>query len=136
MHKYFWIYRNRRNKNSLSLNLTSYTIEINGWAYKLLLLLKEPVIFGIKLHYLVQFYLSSLPPDAQKLGKIIRQHWEIENRVHWVLDMNFDEDACRIRSGHGPHNIALIRRLALNMLRQETTLKRSLRQKHASSCDG
>ena len=43
--------------------------------------------------------------------------------------MNFNEDACRIRCGHSPHNIALIRRLALNMLRQETTLKRSLRQK-------
>ena len=82
-----------------------------------------------KITHEVQFYLSSLPPDAQKLGKIIRQHWEIENQVHWVLDMNFDEDACRIRSGHSPHNIALIRRLALNMLRQETTLKRSLRQK-------
>jgi len=77
----------------------------------------------------VQFYLSSLPADAAILGKIIRQHWEIENQVHWVLDVTFNEDYCRIRSGHSPHNFALLRRLALNALRQETTLKRSLRQK-------
>ena len=69
----------------------------------------------------VQFYLSSLPPNAQKLGKIIRQHWEIENQVHWILDMNFDEDKCRIRSGKSPHNFSLLRRLALNMLRLENT---------------
>ncbi|MBP0022008.1 MAG: ISAs1 family transposase [Cyanobacteria bacterium SBLK] len=77
----------------------------------------------------VQFYLSSLPADAAILGKIIRQHWEIENQVHWVLDVIFHEDSCRIRSGHSPRNFALLRRLALNALRQETTLKRSLRQK-------
>ena len=77
----------------------------------------------------LQFYLSSLPPDARVLGKIIRQHWGIENQVHWTLDVTFNEDSCRIRSGHSPQNFALLRRLALNALRQETTLKRSLRQK-------
>ncbi len=77
----------------------------------------------------VQFYLSSLPANASLLGKIIRQHWGIENPVHWVLDVTFNEDSCRIRSGHSPHNLSLLRRWALNVLRQETTLRRSLRPK-------
>ena len=82
-----------------------------------------------KITHEVNFYLSSLPADAQFLGRIIRQHWGIENQVHWVLDVTFREDGCRIRSGYSPHNFALLRRLALNALRQETTLQRSLRQK-------
>jgi len=82
-----------------------------------------------KMIHEVNFYLSSLPADAKVLGKIIRQHWGIENQVHWVLDVTFHEDQCRIRSGRSPQNFALLRRLALNALRQEATLKRSLRQK-------
>jgi predicted transposase YbfD/YdcC len=77
----------------------------------------------------VQFYLTSLPTDAQRLGRAIRQHWGIENQVHWTLDVTFGEDQCRIRSFHSPRNFALLRRLALNALNQEKTIKRSLRQK-------
>lgn len=77
----------------------------------------------------LQFYLSSLPVDAQLNGRAIRQHWGIENQVHWSLDVTFNEDKSRIRSFHSPQNFALIRRLALNAVNTETTLKRSLRQK-------
>ena len=77
----------------------------------------------------VQFYLTSLPADAQVLGRAIRQHWTIENQVHWTLDVTFHEDKCRIRSGHSPRNFAILRRMALNALNQEKTLQRSLRQK-------
>lgn len=77
----------------------------------------------------VQFYLTSLPADAQVLGGAIRQHWGIENQVHWTLDVTFNEDQCRIRSFHSPQNFALLRRIALNALNQEKTLQRSLRQK-------
>ncbi len=82
-----------------------------------------------KVTHEVQFYLSSLPADAQNLGSAIRTHWGIENQVHWTLDVTFGEDRCRIRSCHAPHNFALLRRMALNALNLETTLKRSLRQK-------
>ena len=82
-----------------------------------------------KVTHEVQFYLSSLPADAQNLGNAIRTHWGIENQVHWTLDVTFNEDRCRIRSCHSPRNLALLRRMALNALNQETTLKRSLRQK-------
>ena len=77
----------------------------------------------------VQFYLSSLPVDAQLNGRVIRQHWSIENQEHWVLDVTFNEDRSRIRSLNSPRNLAVIRRMSLNAVNQETTLKRSLRQK-------
>lgn len=77
----------------------------------------------------VMFYLSSLPPDAQQLGKVIRQHWSIENQLHWVLDVTFGEDACRIRTGNAPLNMALLKRWSINLLNQETSFKRSTRQK-------
>jgi predicted transposase YbfD/YdcC len=77
----------------------------------------------------MMFYLSSLPPFAQRLGKAIRQHWSIENQLHWVLDVTFGEDACRIRTGNAPDNLALLKRWSLNLLNQETSFKRSTRQK-------
>lgn len=77
----------------------------------------------------IQFYLSSLPPDAALNGRVIRQHWGIENQLHWTLDVNWHEDQCRVRSFHSPRNLALLRRIALNALNQETTVRRSLRQK-------
>ncbi len=77
----------------------------------------------------VQFYITSLPSDANKIGSAIRQHWGIENSVHWTLDVTFHEDECRIRSLHSPQNFALLRRIALNALERETSFRRSIRQK-------
>jgi len=77
----------------------------------------------------VQFYLTSLPCDALKIAGAIRTHWGIENQLHWVLDVTFGEDACRIRTGHSPENFSLMRRMAISLLNQETSTKRSLRQK-------
>jgi predicted transposase YbfD/YdcC len=77
----------------------------------------------------IQFYLSSLAADDPRSTTVIRQHWSIENSQHWVLDVTFGEDACRVRSLHAPHNLALLRRFALNALNRETSSKRSLKQK-------
>ena len=66
-----------------------------------------------------RYYLSSLPPDAAVLGQAIRAHWGIENRLHWVLDVAFREDDSRFRSGDGPENLAIVRHVALNLLRRE-----------------
>ena len=56
-----------------------------------------------------------------------RSHWGIENKVHWVLDITFREDDCRIRKGNGAENFAVLRHIALNLLRRETSTKLSLR---------
>lgn len=77
----------------------------------------------------VMFYLSSLPCDAVLIGRAIRAHWGIENQLHWVLDVTFKEDASRIRKGHGAENFSLLRRMAVGLLNQENSTKRSLKQK-------
>ncbi len=77
----------------------------------------------------IQFYLSSLPADSLRIAAAIRQHWGIENSMHWTLDVTFNEDDCRVRSFHAPHNLALLRRFAVNTLNRESTFKRSLKQK-------
>lgn len=59
-----------------------------------------------KITHEVQFYITSLGSDANKIGSAIRQHWGIENSVHWTLDVTFHEDECRIRSVHSPQNFA------------------------------
>ena len=101
----------------------------------------------------VRYYISSLSPDAQLLAESIRSHWMIEKRcdpasatdarasvrfnrkraprdpLHWVLDVAFREDECRIRTGHAPENFAILRHLALSALNQETTAKLGIQNK-------
>jgi predicted transposase YbfD/YdcC len=76
-----------------------------------------------------RYYILSLPSDAQTFGNAVRSHWEIENCVHWVLDVTFREDESRIRVGHGPENFATLRHMALNLLREETSFKGSIKTK-------
>lgn len=64
-----------------------------------------------------RFYLSSLPLDAELFARAVREHWHIENRLHWVLDVVLHEDLSRLRSGNGPHNMATVRHITLNLLR-------------------
>lgn len=77
----------------------------------------------------VRYYISSLPPDAQRLAASIRTHWSIENPLHWVLDVAFQEDECRIRNGHAPENFAILRHLAVSALNQESTAKVGIKNK-------
>ncbi|CDN11078.1 Transposase, IS4 [Richelia intracellularis] len=77
----------------------------------------------------VQFYLTSLNCYTRNLGQVIRLHWGVENRLHWTLDVTFSEDACGVRTGHAPQNLALMGRIALNALNLQQSLKRSNRQK-------
>jgi len=76
-----------------------------------------------------RYYLSSLPGDAARVGAAVRGHWGIENRLHWVLDIAFREDESRVRQGHADQNLAVLRRLALNLLRQEPTAKMGTKAK-------
>ena len=67
--------------------------------------------------------ISSLTNDARELLNGVRTHWGIENAVHWVLDVAFGEDNSRVRVGNSAENFSILRRMALNMLKSETTLK-------------
>jgi predicted transposase YbfD/YdcC len=64
-----------------------------------------------------RYYLSSMPLDARLFAHAVRCHWHIENRLHWVLDVVFHEDLSRLRSGAGPQNMAIVRHMAMNLLR-------------------
>jgi predicted transposase YbfD/YdcC len=77
----------------------------------------------------VRNFISSLPPQVERLASLIRGHWGIENRLHWSLDVTFNEDQSRIRQGHAAENAALLRRLTLSILKQDTRYSNSLRCK-------
>jgi predicted transposase YbfD/YdcC len=65
-----------------------------------------------------RYFLSSAPLDARLFARAVRCHWHIENRLHWVLDVVFRDDLCRLRTGHGPHNMAVVKHMAVNLLHQ------------------
>ena len=74
-----------------------------------------------------RFFLSSLPADAARLLQVARGHWAIENNLHWMLDVHFDEDRCRVRKDHAPLNLATVRRVALSLAKRDTLSKTSVR---------
>ena len=71
----------------------------------------------------VRCYISSLPNRAERMLSAVRGHWGIENSVHWILDVAFDEDGSRVRTGNAAENFSTLRRMALNMLKRESTSK-------------
>ena len=77
----------------------------------------------------IRYYISSLTPTAQQALGIIRSHWSIENELHWVLDVAFREDDSRVRIGYGAQNLAVLRHLALNLLKRETSVKIGIKAK-------
>jgi len=77
----------------------------------------------------IRYYITSLKPNAARLNSVIRQHWGIENKLHWVLDVGFGEDLDRKRAGHAAQNFSLLNRIALNLLKQEQSLKRGIKGK-------
>jgi predicted transposase YbfD/YdcC len=79
------------------------------------------------------YYISSLPlsAGAQIVAYAIRSHWEVENALHWSLDVSFKEDACRVRKDEGPANLACMRRVAPTQLKRETSLTVGIKNKRS-----
>lgn len=76
-----------------------------------------------------RYYICSFQADAQAILKATRGHWGIENSLHWVLDVAFDEDRSRVRTGNADQNLAVVRHMAVNMLKRETTAKVGIKAK-------
>lgn len=72
-----------------------------------------------------RFYITSLAPDAHRLNAAIRQHWRVENSLHWCMDVVFGDDAMRAHLGNAAHNLALLRHIALNLLRLDSTQRKA-----------
>jgi predicted transposase YbfD/YdcC len=77
----------------------------------------------------VSYFLSSLPPKVRDMAKYIRQHWSIENQLHWVLDVDFTEDKSRIRKQHAPQTSAMLRRLVVSILSVDASIKDNVKGK-------
>jgi len=77
----------------------------------------------------VRYYIMSFGSDAERFGSAVRQHWGIENSLHWVMDVTFREDESRIRKDFGAENVSWLRRLAVTLIKHNTTRKASIRQK-------
>lgn len=80
-----------------------------------------------------RYYISSLPANAKQLGEAIRGHWGVENLLHWSLDVSFNEDHCRVRKGDAAENFSILRRIALNLLRKESTTKVGIKIKRSKA---
>jgi len=80
-----------------------------------------------------RYYICSAALSAQELLQSSRNHWGIENKLHWVLDMAFREDECRVRKGYGAENLARLRHIALNLLKQDKTAKIGIKNKRLKS---
>lgn len=76
-----------------------------------------------------RYFISSLPANAKTILKAKRSHWKIENQLHWVLDIAFREDESRVRQDHAAENLAVLRHMALNLLKNEKTAKGGIRAK-------
>jgi len=81
----------------------------------------------------VRYYILSKYVSARRFAAAVRGHWGIENRLHWQLDVTFQEDQCRIRQGHADANFSILRRTALSLLKNETTLKVGIKNKRLAA---
>jgi predicted transposase YbfD/YdcC len=80
-----------------------------------------------------RYYLMSLAPDVAIFARAARGHWGVENKLHWVLDVQMREDQSRARAGYAAENLATLRRLALNLLKREKTKKRGIKGKQLNA---
>src|SRR3954469_16824264 len=81
----------------------------------------------------VRYYILSKKLSARSFGAAVRGHWSIENSCHWQLDMSFGEDRCRIRKGHADANFAIVRRMALSLLKNEKSQRVGVRSKRLTA---
>ncbi len=80
-----------------------------------------------------RYYLSSLPAQVNRFARAVRTHWGIENSLHWTLDVALNEDQCRVRKGYAAQNLAALRAMSLNLLKNDSQMKRGIRGKQKNA---
>jgi predicted transposase YbfD/YdcC len=81
----------------------------------------------------VRYYILSKYLSGRGFAEAVREHWGIENRLHWQLDVTFQEDQCRVRKGHADTNLSILRRTALSLLKNESTRKLGIKNKRLAA---
>jgi predicted transposase YbfD/YdcC len=109
-HDITWLFSDRR-----------YTGEIKFPGLAMIGMVASETTRGGKVETARRYYLCSAKLTAAAFAEVVRAHWGVENRLHWVLDVAFDEDQCRLRTGYGPENMSIVRHMAMNLLRTTTT---------------
>jgi len=122
----------RRKCLSASANLFK---KIDGWVgvESVSMIEAEREING-KVSLEKRYFISSLRNEADKIATAVRSHWGIENSLHWVLDMNLNEDQCRIRDKNAAENFAMMRRMTVGLLKNENSTKKSIKRKIQFAC--
>ncbi len=104
--------------------------EFDKWpGFRSLIKIESTRQVGEKITTQTRYYISSLRNTAQEFNRAIRNHWGIENELHWVLDMVFREDECRKRTGNEAENFSIIRRFVLNLLKKDPNRRLGLKNK-------
>ncbi len=107
-----------------------WLLEPSQWSnMKSIVRIKATVIKDDKQTTEERFYITSLNGNAILINQAIRKHWHIENKLHWILDVIFREDYCRLRDGNGAENMNIIRKIALNKMKSDTSDKDSIKGK-------
>jgi predicted transposase YbfD/YdcC len=108
----------------------NYLHERERWPeVKTLAMIRSERRIGEQVEVKFRYFISSLAASAKQILKSKRSHWTIENQLHWVLDIAFREDASRVRKDHAPENFAILRHMALNLLKQEKSVKNGVKAK-------
>lgn len=113
-----------------TINNLSWLMETENWAgIQSIVKIKATVFKDGKETIEERYYITSLDGNAELLNKVVRKHWHIENKLHWILDVVFKEDYSRIRTGNGAENMNIIRKIALNKMKADNSEKCSMKVK-------
>ena len=121
-----------------TLPAPAWLIEDHPWlGLKSIAVVESKRIVGDKQEESVHYYISSLSPEAERICRTARKHWSIENKLHWRLDVVYNEDKAHISNEHSAENMSLVRKLAMNILNQQKgkSSMKSLQRKSMMSCN-
>ena len=106
----------------MSHELESHSV-FKQWGVNTIAAVQYDRVKGKTMESYIRYFISSRSLDAELILQSTRQHWSVENSLHWVLDVAFNEDQSRARQGFAAENLATARQIALNLLKQDTTAK-------------